>query len=88
MRSVALVGKGSETQLLAYPNPAHNAVRVRLLNGVLTTAPLQVFDALGRLVRTQPAPAPGTEALLPLGGLPAGFYVLRCGALSQRLTVE
>ena len=58
---------------------------------MLNTAPagpLQLFDALGRLVHTQPAPGSGTEATLPLTGRPSGLYVLRCGALSQRLTVE
>ena len=51
-------------------------------------APLQLFDALGRLARTQPAPAAGTETTLSLSGLPAGLYALRCGELHQRLTVE
>ena len=39
-------------------------------------------------MHTQPAPGPGAEATLPLTGRPSGLYVLRCGALSQRLTVE
>ena len=34
------------------------------------------------------APAAGTKAVMPLAGLPAGFYMLRCGAFSQRLTLE
>ena len=74
-------------QLEAYPNPARDAVRVRVLHAA-PAGPLQLFDALGRLVHAQPAPAPGAEATLPLTGRPSGLYVLRCGALSQRLTVE
>ena len=74
-------------QLLAYPNPAHDALQV-MLAGTTPAAPLQLFDALGRLARTQPAPAAGTETTLSLSGLPAGLYVLRCGELHQRLTVE
>ena len=77
----------AEAPLLAYPNPAHDAVHVRVL-GAVAEAPLLVFDGLGNLVRTQPAPAAGTEAVMPLAGLPAGFYILRCGAFSQRLTLE
>ena len=88
VRSVALTGTSSAiAQLLAYPSPAHEAVRVRLL-GPPSAAPLALYDALGRLVRTRAAPAIGTEAVLPLAGLPTDLYVLRCGALSQRLTIE
>ncbi len=87
VRTVALAGAVAPPQLLAYPNPAHDAVVVRLL-GPAPTAPLYLLDALGRAVRTRPAPAAGAEAVLPLGGLSAGLYVLRCGALSQRLAVE
>ncbi|MDQ2769052.1 MAG: FG-GAP-like repeat-containing protein [Bacteroidota bacterium] len=74
-------------QLLAYPNPARDAVRVQLLN-LVPTAPLELFDALGRRVLSVPAPAAGTEAVLPLAGLSTGVYVLRCGPLAQRLTLE
>ena len=87
VRTVVLTGKAAAAQLLAYPNPAHDAVRV-LLVGPSPAAPLQVFDALGRVVRSQPAPTAGTEAVLPLTGLPTGVYLIRCGNLSQRLTVE
>ena len=71
--------------LQAYPNPARGGEYVRVPGA---TAALRVFDGTGQLVRTQPAPAAGAEAVLPLAGLPAGLYLLRCGARSQRLTVE
>jgi hypothetical protein len=75
-------------QLLAYPNPAHEVVRVQVLGAGATSASLELFDAQGRLLRTQTTPTDGGEVVLPLSGLPAGLYVLRCGKLSQRLQVE
>lgn len=52
VRSVVLGQSDLAPQLQAYPNPAHGAVSVRIL-GPLPTAPLQLFDAMGRLVHTQ-----------------------------------
>ena len=69
-----------------YPNPAHGTATLRLP----ATAPrlaLALTDALGRVVRRYPAPAT-VETELDLRGLPAGSYVVRCGAVSQRLVVE
>ena len=77
-------------QLQAYPNPAHGTISVRVL-GPLAAGPAptyQVFDAHGRLVRLQAVADAGTEALLPLTGLPAGLYLLRCGSLVQPVAVE
>jgi hypothetical protein len=85
VRVVRLTKAGAVAQLQAYPNPAREAVHVKLL-GSASSAPLELYDATGRLVRTLPAPSP--ETTLPLAGLPAGLYVLRCGTLSQRLTVN
>jgi hypothetical protein len=87
VRTLALPTVTGPAQLLAYPNPAHNQVRVVLTN-VATTAPLELFDAAGRLVRSQPVSTVETEMALPLSELPAGVYVLRCGPLSQRLNIE
>jgi hypothetical protein len=86
VRAVSVATAPEPTRLLAYPNPAHDAVRV-LLKGAAASAPLELFNALGQLVRSQAA-ADGVEAILSLNGLPAGVYVLRCGLLSQRLDVE
>ena len=69
-----------------FPNPAHGTATLRLPAGA-ARQPLTLRDALGREVRQYPAPA-GPEAVLDLRGLPAGVYVVRCGALSQRLVVE
>jgi hypothetical protein len=87
VRLVILNEGGLAAQLQAYPNPAHEVVSVRVLSPV-PTAPLQVFDAMGRLVRTNQLSPVSSETSLSLEGLPAGLYILRCGALSQRLTVH
>ncbi|WP_051718698.1 T9SS type A sorting domain-containing protein [Hymenobacter sp. IS2118] len=87
VRVISFAGTSRPAQLVAYPNPAHNAMRVLVL-GNAPTAPLQLFDAVGRLVHSQLAPTDGAEAVMPLTSLPAGIYVLRCGTLSQRITVE
>ena len=75
----------ADAPLQAYPNPARGSEYVRVLGA---TAPLRVFNGAGQLVRTQSAAAAGAESVLPLAGLPAGLYLLRCGVRSQRLTVE
>jgi hypothetical protein len=87
MRSVLLSGAASAPQLQAYPNPAHGSVLVHIAR-TLPTDLLQVFDAMGRLVHTQPVAAGGADTSLSLQDLPAGLYILRCGALSQRLTLH
>lgn len=72
-------------QLLAYPNPAHDILQ---LQGLALIAPLEVFNALGRQVWSQPIPAVGAKTSLSLAELPKGIYILRCGALTQRLILE
>ncbi|MBC7446669.1 MAG: IPT/TIG domain-containing protein [Hymenobacteraceae bacterium] len=64
------------------PNPAHD--QVRLVSLPATASTVQVLDALGRVVRTQPAAARS----LDVRGLPAGVYVVRAGASTRRLVVE
>ena len=81
-------GDAAPAQLLVYPNPARLAAFVRLTGPQAPGATVRLFDALGRTVRTVPAPAVGTVLELPLRDLPAGLYVVRCGTLSQRLAVE
>ncbi|WP_210520952.1 cadherin domain-containing protein [Hymenobacter terricola] len=87
VRAVALSGVVPLAQLLAYPNPAHDAVRV-VITGAEAPAPLQLFDAVGRLVWSQSFPANGPETTLPLTGLPTGVYLLRSGLLTQRLILQ
>ncbi|HEX8428748.1 hypothetical protein [Hymenobacter sp.] len=75
------------TQLLVYFNPAHETVRGRL-QGAVQKAPLQLLDAVGRIVRTKAALAVGTGAELSLAELRPGLSVRRCGLLNQHLVVE
>ena len=71
--------------LVVYPNPAHEAVRIQVL-GPNLTEPLQLLDASGR---TLPArPTLGVDGIRSFTGLPAGLYMLRCGPLAQRFTLE
>ena len=53
-----------------------------------TAAAAVLLDALGREVRRYAVPARATEALLDLGGLAPGLYLVRCGAAVGRLVVE
>ena len=78
--------RAAAAALPLYPNPAHDHVTVKFLSGIAQTA-LTLIDALGREVRRYPTPT-SNEATLDLRGLPAGVYVLRNGAGSQRLVVE
>jgi hypothetical protein len=74
-------------ELYVFPNPARGTATVQLGSGA-ATAPLQVLNALGQTVLSRPALAAGQAAQLPLAGLAPGLYVVRCGALLQRLVVE
>jgi N-acetylneuraminic acid mutarotase len=64
------------------PNPTTHAEYVRLLG--VPAAALTVMDSRGRLVQSYPI-APAT---LKVRDLPAGLYLVRCGAFTCRLVVE
>lgn len=74
------------TPAALFPNPAHGTATLRLPAGAPRQS-LILTDTQGRLVRRYPVPATA-DAELDLRGLPAGVYVVRCGALTQRLVVE
>lgn len=67
-------------RLAVYPNPAHDFVQVE----TTASGPLELLDARGTVVRRLPT---GTTRVT-LTGLPAGLYILRAGAASQRVVVE
>lgn len=85
--AAAVVAASPAGTLHVYPNPASGTAKVQLGNGA-TTAPLQLLNTLGQVVLSRPALAAGQVLPLPLAGLAPGLYVVRCGALSQRLVVE
>ena len=72
--------------LTLFPNPAAHGVAT--LAGATPNAPLTMLDALGRTLLTATADATGTAHLALPKGLPAGVYLVRCGEVVRRLTVE
>ena len=72
--------------LAVYPNPTSGRVQV---SGLLAGSPVQVRDALGRVVSTATAPADGSELTLTLpAGLAAGVYVVQSGGHAVRLALQ
>jgi len=73
------------TSLTLAPNPTQGSVR---LAGAVAGAPVQVFDALGRLVLRATATAAGTAVLTLPAELARGLYIVRTGAQAKRLVLE
>ena len=72
---IALRGTGPAAGLVAYPNPVHNVLTLRLSGPEPTAGTrIQVLDLRGRVVLNQPWPTTGQ---LDLSALPAGTYLLR-----------
>ncbi|QKG55693.1 T9SS type A sorting domain-containing protein [Hymenobacter sp. BRD128] len=70
--------------LALFPNPTRAAAT---LTGAAPGAPVQVYDALGRLVLAATADAAGTAALQLPAWLATGVYLVRTGASALRLSV-
>jgi hypothetical protein len=79
--AVRAPGPAGVAGLRVFPNPAPGAAT---LAGAAPGAPVQVLDALGRLVGTSLADADGAARLV----LPPGLYVVRAGTQALRLAVE
>lgn len=77
---------GASVALQAFPNPAHEALWVRLADALLP-AHLQLLDALGRPVRELQFSASDLRAgrTLPLQGVAAGSYLLSVQQGERRL---
>ncbi|SHK95980.1 hypothetical protein [Hymenobacter psychrotolerans] len=75
------VPAASAPALALLPNPARGQVQLATTD---THAERLLFNGQGQLVRRLPA---GTT-LLSLAGLPAGLYLVRVGAATERLLVE
>ncbi|UOQ73306.1 T9SS type A sorting domain-containing protein [Hymenobacter cellulosilyticus] len=77
--------------LHAYPNPAYEAVTVKLPAAV-QARPASLLDLQGRPVRTWTIPARQGEASLSLEALPAGVYLLQVqdagGVYQQKVMVR
>jgi Secretion system C-terminal sorting domain len=71
-----IVGDG-ELSMLVYPNPIDKTVFVEVLNGENTEGSLEVYNALGVLVRTQYFTKNQVRYELELGELAAGNYIVR-----------
>lgn len=70
-----------------FPNPTRGKATVQLpAQGARGS--VQVLDLLGRPVRRYIVPAQAEVCILDLTDLPAGQYVIRCGAATAPLVVE
>ncbi len=71
-----------------YPNPATSTVEIVFSNEATATGQtLQVFDLMGKLVKTQPITDATTEQVLDIGDLPRGVYLVKIGdGVGQKLT--
>ena len=87
----ARTGSAAGLVLGLYPNPARDAVTIEL-PARPATGQLELRDALGRLVRTQPVGAGPQVVRWPLAGLAPGLYAVLLrgpgGSGVRRLVVE
>lgn len=82
---VRVVAAGGAEALALFPNPARSAVQVQ---GASPGAPVQVLDALGRVVLSATTDALGAARLALPTGLASGVYTVRAGSSTARLAVE
>ncbi|TGE20473.1 T9SS type A sorting domain-containing protein [Hymenobacter aquaticus] len=92
LTSPAILAVGSQqlaATTQAWPVPAHGTLHLSL-DAAAQPRTVQLLDALGRAVLTQPVTRP--QMLLPLAGLRAGVYLLRveydAGPVTRRVVVE
>jgi uncharacterized delta-60 repeat protein len=88
---LALPAVRHQLPLAAWPVPAHGQLHLRLEAGPVPQR-LRLLDALGRCVRTWPAPST-PEFTLNVAGLPSGHYLLQLehtegGNVSRRIVLE
>ncbi|WBO86744.1 LamG-like jellyroll fold domain-containing protein [Hymenobacter yonginensis] len=87
--SVQVVTRAGQSRptltLTLAPNPTQGSTT---LHGAAASTPVQVYDAVGRLVLTARTAADGSARLVLPAGLPTGVYVVRCGAQAARLVLE
>lgn len=68
-------GQISQERLVVFPNPTRGELRILLPQNVEIDSPIRVFDALGRLVRSDLVRSSANDLQsLSLEGLPAGVF--------------
>jgi FG-GAP-like repeat/Secretion system C-terminal sorting domain len=70
------------------PNPARETVQVQLAHQATENTAVTILDARGAVVRTVRSALGSTTTTVAVGDLPAGVYVVRVGARTQRLVVQ
>ncbi|MDO7850453.1 SBBP repeat-containing protein [Hymenobacter convexus] len=74
----------NDSDLTLWPNPSRGTVWA---TGLPAGQPVQVFDAVGRLVAADARPTYEAAGLV-LPALRAGVYIVRCGEQARRLVLE
>lgn len=77
-----------EEGMALFPNPAHDVVRLQLARPAESAESVSILDGVGRVVRCVVVPRGSREFSLDVAELPAGIYVVRCGATARRLVVK
>ncbi len=75
-------GENEESSLAVYPNPARDRIRIE---GLEANSEVQVFNALGELVKTARVSA---DNEIGIGELASGLYLVRCGNMTCRFVKE
>lgn len=76
------VDENEEVGLAVYPNPARDRIRIE---GLEVGSTVQVFNALGELVKTARVSA---DNEIGIGELASGLYLVRCGNMTCRFVKE
>jgi len=63
--------------MIIYPNPVNDYIKIYLAEDYFSTATLQILDAMGNIVLTEFLPALQKDIIIPVDDLEAGVYILR-----------
>ena len=75
------------TQFSISPNPAHGSFTASFEQASLLPTELRISNLLGQTVVTSTIPSGVSEWRVMTEGLPAGMYVVRCGAWVRSLVI-
>lgn len=76
------VGEIGDEALVVYPNPARDRIRIE---GLEADSEVQIYNAIGELVKTVKAEANGEINIVELA---KGLYLVRCGTATMRFVKE